>query len=483
MRTILGVKINYFSGVLVVFMLIFATSCINDEHIYIAAKSGKGLSLELHIPPTTEVVTRSSAVREELEIKGNSYLIVFNSAGLYFSHELIEDRKIKENTNGTVNPQITFDNIFPNDLPSNAKLVLILNAQFDPILDNTCTYESINKIFTLSNLDLNFGASGIPMYGELQGWNNPARTVIKLKRSVAKLQVQVSSSVIGLYAKNFETPANVKYQIYNYAINGMFKESFAEEVTYSNTNSVPTKTITNSDINRIVPIVGGVDSDILGAVYLCEFPYSTKIIGEITSKDIPINTLDNDRFAVIIKSSHNERYYRLDLCHSAPEYIDIIRNHHYRIVVTEVNSNGYSSANEAFNSPADNIEYDLIDDSGYTTISSGLYAMSIGEESLGGREVVVSEEDNTIEVASSVRWIMPNGANLPDDILNNISVVYNDGKTEVVGVTVSPSVLSKELVPLTFTLTNSVPSGSTIHFKITLGILNYLSEPITIKRI
>jgi len=507
MKKILEIRKSIWGVIALVFLCGLATSCIKEELPNITPQ-GDGLTLRLDIPISTAIVTRITTEASEAErtIK-RGYLVVFNKNGSYTKHETIDPTTmITAGTNGTQNPEISFS-IAPSDIPVNAKLVLILNQpSTTPYPRSGDTYATINTKYKLGNTvtgaDFETTANGLPMYGEFIGWTTTSGGTFTMPiiRSVAKLQVALSATITGAHGNYFASPTSVKYQIFNYAINGTIKAGANNALTNRNDNRAPRATnrpIQPNEITRDIIVgasTGGTEDNFTGATYLYEFPYSNKTINTSASVNIPLKpgfdanaTPTQNRLAIIVKSSYPVRYYRLDVCRGGPEYIDIQRNHHYRITISAVHDEGYATPELAFRAPASNITYEIIDDTGNITIGNGQYAISVGEELLAGKPTLVPNlEAVTLTVATNVRFILPIGIeDLASGIINKIEIVdatytstlYNGAVPETTS-------LSKIVQPLRVIFAASTLNKTyVIRFKITLGNLEYLSDPITVNRI
>ena len=490
MRTILGFNIHKLGFVASLLLCSALVGCIKDEPLDIAQGANERLTFALSISQPTQVVTRSETTTAELVIMDNSYLIVFNSDGSYNAHEQITNDKITPATSGTASPEITFEHISEDNMSVGSKLVFVLNTQGAVVIDDTFTYATLNDRLPLTNYGpasvTHIAAKGIPMYGESQ-WNDATggSTLIAIKRSVAKIQVQQAAKVTGTRADNFSSPTTHRYQIFNHAKNGTFKESVAGTLTDSDMNSDPVSSIATSQLTNFISVEGTTTYDQRASVMITEFGYSKKIIGASGSTPILESVASQNRVTIII-CANNRYFYRLDLCGVGPKYIDILRNHHYKILIKEVNDDGYSTIQQALTSPANNVTYEIIDEEGHTTIGNGKYAISVGQEAMAGKaNFVIGTDAATFEVASGVRLLLPAELSaLPAGVTSKITIVNAVTEAPIAGVSVSASVLTDVMTPLSITLPASDKAATiVVKFKITLGFLEYFSEPIAIDRI
>ena len=481
------------TAILSTIICVIQTGCMKDELPQFNEQRVDRVEFKLNIPTNTQVVTRANtlASEAELQIQSGYCLIYGDNVGtslpkMAYLFDVSQDIA----NNGTINPTITIPKKVA--IESTDVVVFIFNTQFSgdgsfgDRLDDV-QYGQISTKFPLSGV---FGfestTNGLPMYGELTGFSSaggvtPTATIY---RSVAKVQVKLKSPMSGSAANigNFTT-ANIKYQIFNLAIAGCvdhgsgFNGTTTDALNSSDQNEAPKTTINGLPID-LATVTNASGDNYTGASYIYEYYYSDHIIGAGGSTAILANTPNSDRLVMILHNSDNSRYYRLDLCNVGPEYIDVIRNHHYQIVINEVNSDGYASADEALNGDASNIVYEIIDNTGNTTISNGKYAISVGEE-LYANKYISALGSAPITVIADLRYIIPAGLTLPAGITNSITCIDNvTGSTIGSGtLTLSHSMLSAVATPLAVTFVDPNYVGE-IAFKITLGDLVYQSAPI-----
>ena len=468
------------------------TGCIKEELPLTEWQHGDRIEFRLNIPSSTPVVTKvtTAASAAELEIKNGYCLIYSNNTSSTLPKMTYTFKKALDiSNNSTANPTITI----PKKIAIEATdvVVFILNAQFSGVgsfgdrLDDV-QYNQIGAKFPLSgNLGFETTSKGIPMYGEITGFSSGGSIpTMVVYRSVAKLQVKLKSPMAGSASDvSGFTTTNVKYQIFNLAITGNvnhgenFNSTITEALNSNDQNQAPESTINDEPINKeIVTIASG--ENYTGASYIYEYHYSDNIIGANSSTPTSISRSDKDRLAIILYNTATSRYYRLDLCNSSHEYIDVVRNNHYQIVINEVNDNGYASADEAIGGNASNIIYDIIDNTGTTTISNGKYAISVGEEYLANK-YISNIGANPITIADDLRYIIPTGVTLPSGITKSITCIDATTGSPIDNsiLTLSSNILSDIATPLTLTFNDLNYSGE-IAFEIELGDLHYKSATI-----
>ena len=340
MKKMLVIKRYVHKLFMVCALAILASSCQNNDD------ENAGVStIQLNILSNVQVVTRSSSNEQTLY---NGYVFIFDKNG--------ESQKgVYKLTPSDIININTYDKkiLVPMNIDTDAKIAVVLNSTLSPDVTDisSVTFANMDSSFPLTKGGFeSTDKDGLPMYGVLTWGKKP--NIVNIKRSVAKLQVMIDKTVGGSHGNTF-IAGRVKYQIYNHATNGKITyNATPTELNDSETNTTPTTSIDDAEIKRGV---AKSDDNSTGAIYIYEYKYSTKIINQTASTTISNRICSKDRLAIIIKNSSNNRYYRLDLCNLGPRYIDIVRNHHYKIVIKEVNSDGYATANEALSAEATNI--------------------------------------------------------------------------------------------------------------------------------
>ena len=461
------------SSLMILGLSFLVTSCVKDDLIGVDENDTNTI-IKLNILSNSEVITRTSDVVENSVNSG--YVFVYDTNDTQKGNYTLQSSDIINKGESTQEIKV------PIKIANGDKVVVVFNAVPAANLDlNSVTIVNMDASFPLGDTGFESVAAGLPMYGT-HTWSATGNT-ITVKRSVAKLQVMIDANISGAHSTDFNT-TNVKYQLFNYAVNGKVTPNVTAGVANgSDLNKAPETSITFNDIDA--KQASAKTDNFTGASYIYEYVYSKKIIGETSSTVIAENTSSKNRLAVILKNSKTDKYYRLDLLSKDAsfniKYIDILRNHHYKIVIKEVNSEGYATPTDALNGDASNIEYEIIDDTGNTTISNGRYAISVGEELFAGKFIYGSatQGTRTYDVANNVRYILHAGITAPS--VNMITVVKEDG-TAISGSSVWPNKLTADLENLLITLPTTVAMEN-IRFKIELGVLEYLSEPFTLKLI
>ena len=383
----------------IVAIFIFATSCFScvEDKLYDATIGQKSNVIQLHLPQAADIAlqsegTRSTASNAELMIHRGVVLIFNNDK--FASHSNI----VKENVanNGKKNVTITIKN--SSFIPATSKLVFVFNhdetnapADFNGITtDNISSYFPMSTDF-LAAIQKNDPVKGIPMFssdfaGTLNG------TIRTVYRSLAKLQVEIAAGIKVDKIHNFGHE-NITFKVKNAATDGIIGFNHVDSLSYNNQISVANNPTTEKSLFDFkTNLLNETNPDnYTNALFLYEFPHKDKIIsatGE-TVKPIDAVKFNSDRITLILKhtdevADHGERFYRIDIVGKnattlKKSYLDIKRNHHYKVKITAVNSRGYITEEEAYIHPSSNIEYEIFDDGGNVTTSNGQYAISMDD--------------------------------------------------------------------------------------------------------
>ena len=498
MKRILKISTYFLSLFLLTAIIGLSTSCVNDEGLVgsITPGTGDGVVLQLSIKHNVDDVVSRGTTASAAELKiNNGFIFVFDKAtGAYIAHEQIELKNIAypggvasdPAVEATATPKIT------SELLDGLK---IMNQRVVVVLNGTHVEYPLDRI-TYSNFDTKFELRGelstergLPMYGEIASWSNDTKE-ITIRRSVAKLMVQLSknaagtaSAVAGVNGSDF-TPATVSYAVFNGAISGHMKHVLTG-VNYSSNNTSPLQTLADAALdNAKGAVLEGTNTGVHTS-FLYEYPYATKIIGSSAGGEQTVATdkVDPNRLAIILKvatKTSGSRYYRLDLVNMQGEggiinYLDVERNHQYRIVIHSVNDGGYPTAEAALKAAPSNIRYEIIDDTGNTTISNGMYAISVGEEFVQHAfNTTRTASTTSTPLANNVRFILSkNVASLPAGIENKIEALNLDG-TLIPELTFSPASLTATAQELKVQWNGTaLEEPKQYNIKITLGGLVY----------
>ena len=410
----------------IVSIFIFASSffsCVEDE-LYDASIGQKGNIIQLQLPQIADIAllsdrTRSAASEAELMIH-RGFVLIFNN-DKFASHSNIVQVDVQNN--GTKNIKITIKN--NSFFPATSKLVFIFNhdetnepANFNGITtDNISTYFPMGKKF-ITAIQKNDPIKGIPMFSSDFAGNSSdgIRTVY---RSLAKLQVEIAAGIKVDKIHNFGHE-NVTFKVKNAATDGIIGFNDINTISYGNQNldasNPPTEessfNFKTNLLNETVP------DNYTNALFLYEFPHKDKIISPTAVTDEPIDAVkfNTDRITLILKHTdevegHVPRYFRIDIIGKdatalKKSYLDIKRNHHYKVKITAVNSSGYTTEEDAYANPSSNIEYEIFDDGGDVTISNGQYAISLDDLLNYDTIRIYSKNDVRLDI-NNICYILP----------------------------------------------------------------------------
>ena len=487
MKKYIGLSPLTLGSIKFLLLSILLVGCINEDlsDVGLATQTS---TLQLNILANSDFSTRAETAPEIIaeQYITRGYIFVFNSSGT---------QKANYQLNPALDIRSNGDNLpiikAPIEIAAGEKVAVVLNtAPVSGLNLATVTLTTIDANFPLGNTS-NKGfevvantadnTGGLPMYGVHTWSNTPEGNKVIVQRSVAKIQVALAATVGGINAAYF-TPNYITYQLHNYAIKGKLKPSDTEgNLNYSDQNQTPISTIANNTIT--IPTASATDN-FVGARYIYEYKYSTNIIGASSSTTQDIKLPTKNRLAIILYNKQTRKYYRLDLCRVGPSYTDIVRNHHYKLIIKSVNSLGYASAQLALDGAPNNIEYEIVDETGNSTISNGEYAISVGEQPLANKMVsgIIDNPTQTYQVATNVRYIVRDGATLPSTATPNTITVVDADERAIAGASVTPNVLTDKLASLSVTLPTAKDLPS-VRFKIQLGKLVFLSTPFSLKSI
>ena len=487
MKKYIGLSPLTLGSIKFLLLSILLVGCINEDlsDVGLATQTS---TLQLNILANSDFSTRAETAPEIIaeQYITRGYIFVFKADGT---------QKINYTLDASLDIQKNGDNLpiikAPIEIAAGEKVAVVLNtAPVSGLNLATVTLATIDAHFPLGNTsnkgfevvaNTTDNTGGLPMYG-IHTWSNtPEGNKVIVQRSVAKIQVALAATVGGINAAYF-TPNYITYQLHNYAIKGKLKPSDTEgNLNYSDQNQTPITTIANSAIT--IPTASATDN-FAGARYIYEYKYSTNIIGASSSTTQDIKLPTKNRLAIILYNKQTRKYYRLDLCRVGPSYTDIVRNHHYKLIIKSVNSLGYASAQLALDGAPNNIEYEIVDETGNSTISNGEYAISVGEQPLANKMVsgIIDNPTQTYQVATNVRYIVRDGATLPSTATPNTITVVDADERAIAGASVTPNVLTDKLASLSVTLPTAKDLPS-VRFKIQLGKLVFLSTPFSLKSI
>lgn len=362
---------------------LFAGCLKDDTETAAPLPAEAGVELRLAIDAPAEITTYSAASAKECNIS-SLYLLVFDAAdGTYKAGERIASSGVTGNK--TTTPRVTTRLPFK----SGDRVVVLVNTGQTftdiPLTVGSSTVADIDAAFPSGNV---FESSGLwkrndssqPMCGEVVAISAQELPVCTLYRAFAKIRVNMvkkedladpSGEIAGksFWWELYQVPTrgNIYSPDGRISVPGMSRSMFIRENSLHEVKYDP---------DYVPPF----------PVYIPEFDLSTNAMGNPVSS----TEFHKDRMCVILTldfaSTLNEskNYYRLDLVEGNKEgeqkkWLDIRRNHSYRILITQVHSRGYLTPEEALANPPANIEYTVtVEDSGWgTVVSNGQYGLKI----------------------------------------------------------------------------------------------------------
>ena len=420
----------------------------------------------------------------EVAIK-SAYIIVYTkdavgSATPKFVNE-VENAKITVGEGAGVKKILAFkpaDNITVGD-----DVHVIFNRE---IADFINTAGSITKDGLIAAIKLKSAnglavlSSGLPMYGSGK-WTTAGSPMIKINRAVAKVQLKLD------YKKGEHVPGsdgvsykveNTTYKLYQLSdvgnINGAdvgatLTNPIAEIIDATEINQPTSQYLTTANDNYT------------GANYIFAYPYSVKSIG-VTPTPLDNKTSSTKRIAMIMKNETGAgaTYHRLDLYdQNTKTYLDIINNYHYTVKVREVSEKGYTSATEALNNPASNVQFDIVvEDEGTTVVSNGQYVLNVNQPS--SEFTASSPVVSVVEIAKINRVTSINapitGLTDIDIKLQDVTTTSGTALVELAGV---PAKLGKDIKGVDIAVKGE--GVVTFRYTITMGNIFYTSGVITVK--
>lgn len=303
-----------------------------------------------------------------------------------------------------------------------------------------------------------YGGEHLPMYGSFIWSDNSGYTCI-MERSVAKVQVQLGTSVSDVTG-NFTTD-NLSWMIYNGAYAGRIKPTSPMEYI-----SYPYSDLWMFTEESYRLLQDGNATQREKSIYLFEYPTSIyDFKGRSISSDVQFDSL---RQCILLKkfnAINDTSYYRLDFYDFAKEkFIDTKRNHHYLFTINKVRSEGYNNIWDALKNPGSNIEYTIeIQDDAKRIISNGQYAI-VSYANADTIDVLYNATSNLLmpDLAFDARFLFPVSSPYYPGLRNEITV---SPSTQF---SVNTSQLTGSRSPIEITVLNPMTTPN-----LTLGYLDF----------
>lgn len=393
----------------------FATSCIdkknNPDPVTNGGDTEKSVTFNLTLPgQSTGESTYGLLIADENEVNSIEVLL-FASNGNY-----IETRTVSGSDISSVGNVKTFTVQIPDGDYSS----LVVLANCNDIVFNAGLSTSDNKDATLAKLNVSGSAKwatdnvsgsfmAIPMWGDLgsvtigQNTSSDTQTIpwsLNLTRMLAKVSVTLTSQSA---IERFKLES---IRVYNY---------------YNQGSVVPATARWDSEAVKTASIPSGAGKPVITT------PYTTLIYSgsEITTTEISCmneiylfesdNILQSDltdRTCLVLGGTFTDDgeiyYYRVDFIENTSAknvYSNILRNHHYKFNVTEINGPGYDTPDKAFSARPFNIETTVVvwNDTDIKNVSTdGQYMLGVSdmELNLGKTAYTSADTDNQLIITT-----------------------------------------------------------------------------------
>ena len=413
------------------------------------------------IMPDAEIVNLYSTATFNENFIDSVWVIAFNSSGQKQWVELIPDSLITRNGYASqLLPQLAHE-------PQNGMTIVCIanvNATSVDTAGGAWPISDINTRFKLDEQGF-YEGKHLPMYGDFT-WQLSSGYTCKMMRAVAKVQVQMGTSVSDVTG-NFSAE-NVTYKIHGGLGQGTIQTPPPGVVgsgVYRFTNT-PVRYLLQDTVHA---------TELNTNSYIYEFPSSNHYANGtgIGGTDAPVliggtkpdTTFHVDRQHIILEKDNSPQattYYRLDFYNPVTkQFLDTKRNFHYLFTINKVRSEGYLSLQQAQNNPGSNIEYDIfIEDGANRITSNGQY----GIVTTGEMDTVVFKgiADGGNYTIVSARMQLPSQmASLDATTRNNITVEAITGTDPTAFYDLAPLALPNPVVPLTNTpITVKIKTGT-----------------------
>ena len=392
------------------------TACNNEIEIEIENNQEATPQLKLFMSDSEDVSVYSTATVNECRID-TVWVVAFNPSTLNKKWvEKIPGSQITNNGQASqLLPQL-------KNTPENGDLIVCI-AHVDPNPDTTTvTYNTINNCFKLDINDYYIDAEYLPMYGEMT-WSSSSGYICTMTRAVAKIQVQMGTSVSDVTG-NF-TEKNVSFRVNNLSTRGTIQPGPGGTVLgigMHYTDPDPLRynryDLFNYLIQKDTSIFLAGHTRSLNHSYLYEYPASTNTARNGTP--VSNTVFHADRTHILLEKINapaDTTFYRLDFYDSKNKtYLDIKRNHNYIFTINKVRSEGYKDRYMAITNHGSNIEYTVIveDDSKFVK-SNGQYAIITST-----MDTVYVSSTGTQTIATA-RYHLPSGVTLGSGTPNSIT--------------------------------------------------------------
>jgi hypothetical protein len=403
-------------------------SCITDDKIGNLDPDSEMLTIQIAVPRAggpDSSATRALGATDEFAVNEVAVL-AFNSVsgvkkfyGRYVGFVTDGPDQISNTAGATMTFQVTIpEGEFDLMVMVNANKLLD-NANLSQSMDMNAVAAAIKTSMTTAGWQDNTSAADyrrMPMWGyrsgvkipeDFTGTNNLINTPFNLTRMVAKVDIALGQTLIS--ATKFELKS---VRVYNYVEQGRLVPDIStaansalwEGITQTTLANLTTPTLPSSptkadSTNEFIDRTVTDNKSLTGSIYLFEAPAGC---GPVANKT---EYLKNTCLVIGGKYKGGaETFYRIDFVENNA-YIPLIRNHSYRVTVTDISGNGHPTEDEALNSVPVNIDTDILDWNEHDTSvegSNGIYKLKVShrEYTLSSAAYNAASTDNILTVTT-----------------------------------------------------------------------------------
>ena len=217
-------------------------------------------------------------------------------------------------------------------------------------LTETMTRKQVLDLVTMTISDKWNSTAGSSGYKDIPMWGQTpfrtittaasARATITMARAVARLDVFVNTGTQSVFKLH-------EVMLYNAPMNGRLAPT---DANWDNVNKVTGVSIPS----------GGWNKSSTPFSYTLPLPNDSLLSNTVYTFECPPSTSNTDPSAtcLVVRGSWNgnaDSYYRLDFVDPGGQFLALLRNHQYKVVISSVTGNGHASAAIAMSSGSTNI--------------------------------------------------------------------------------------------------------------------------------
>lgn len=479
------VKLIIYRTVSILFLLIsiFLSACRDIENIPVENKNTVEKLFSITVPSSSRA--KASAMSEDNENENeirSIEILLFDINGKYIYQPLYSNNI---NTNLTDSRIKTFSIKIPQ---GTYNIVILANARqsVTQALNNISQGEPKSSVIgklLLSNdgkWSTNLGDVGyipIPMWGEISSININDNTPINNPVNLIRMLSKVDVAVTGDAATKFVLES---IRLYNYNNKGMIAPLSSNWDELQQKVTIPSIPITAQKPNNPLqnPLVYGDEAITTPGVSSSDMIYTFEALAGNSS------SLQGNTCLVIggtYAGDSESSYYRIDFAHTSSgiiNYLALLRNHNYKVNITDISGSGLATPTDAFNSRPVNIKAEVVkwNDSQITdVVFDGQYMLGIsqGEFSLLRDMYTILSEGNSLMVTTD----NPTGWNITKIVDNEDNTISWLGLLSTSGNTVTSGTSGTNNIKLSLSEnTNGAIRTGLIHLK--AGRLTYIIKVI-----